>query len=371
MKALLAALLVLSVDLSAAESGEVTLPLAEYLAQRAADAPVATPERPPVEFAVTNAAVTLSLTEGRLTGIARFGVATFAEGWHLVPLIGGEVNVLSVEPADAALVTREGWLALQIRDAGRREVVIEFSSVRGDGASGWGLDLPAVVAGSVEVIAKPADREVLLVSSGTRVDGATAYLTSRAASLEIALTDQRRGPAPKELPKIAVDGATVPKAEFRTRVVADGALFCEAKIVVRHLDRTSWTFRLPKESRLLACTVGGEPASPAVLENGDLALPLDAPGKDRSTVVGITYTGAVSEFDPVRGDFRVALPWTPLFVEEIDWRLTLPGGYEASAFDGNVEVAPAGEGGDLHFQKRLARGEAAAVQIFYTKSVTD
>ena len=79
-------------------------------------------------------------------------------------------------------------------------------------------------------------------------------------------------------------------------------------------------------------------------------------------------TARVAKFDPVRGVLRVELRWTPLFAETITWRLTLPVGYEAGAFEGNVEVAAEPQAETLRSQKHLARSEAPTVQIFYTKT---
>ncbi len=369
LPAVLVALTVVAAQSLAVEGGQVTLPLDEFL-ERGRGEDVALPG-PPIAFAVTRAEVDLKLAEAELTGVASFAVTTFADGWHLVPLIGGAVNVVSITPDGATVVGDEGRLALLVEGKGRREVGLEFASGVADGERGWEFDLPAAVAGAVRVSGVPAGRTAVLTSATARVSGTIAYLTPQAARLRVELTDEPTGPAPKELPKVAVDSATIPRAEYRTRIVADGSLYCEAAVGVRHRESTRWRFRLPEGSQLLACTIDGEPASPGELENGDLELPLAAPRQDGRSLVGITYTASAPAFDPVRGDFRVTLPWTPLFVEEIDWRLALPGGYEASAFEGNVEVAvPAdsAKDGELHFQKHLARGEAAAVQIFYTKS---
>lgn len=262
-------------------------------------------------------------------------------------------------------------LALLFEGVGRREISIDFTGIAAKDGAAWQIDFPPMVAGIVRVVETPEGQDAVVTSATARVRAATAYLATESSRLRIELTATPTGPPPRALPTIVVDRATIPRAEFRTRVVTDGSLHCEARVSVRHRSNTRWTFRLPAASQLLACTINGEPANPGVLENGDLELPIAAPEKDGGSTVGIAYTASVPPFDPVRGDLHVSLPWTPLFVEEIDWRLALPGGYEASAFEGNVEVKPISDGdknGDLHFQKHLTRGEAATVQIFYTKT---
>lgn len=85
----------------------MTLPLDEFLARRSGDAAVEAVPGPPVAFAVARAEVDSKLTGGELTGVASFAVTAFADGWHLVPLIGGAVRVGAVAAGRTAVPTSE------------------------------------------------------------------------------------------------------------------------------------------------------------------------------------------------------------------------------------------------------------------------
>ena len=359
-------LVAVSLHSSAGEDGQVTLSLADYLAERQAAAEIRASDEPPIGEAVTKAVVELAVSEGRLEGSASFEVATYSEGWHVVPLIGGAISVLGITPGDASVVTHEGRLALQVRGEIREEIVVNFESVSSDG-EGWDLDLPGVVSGTVRAAAPPEGSEVSLKSREGRVVGRSVILPTGPSRIEVALVARSEV---RELPRLETDTATVAVAEYRTRVVADGSLLCEARVKLQHRDEVGWQFRIPGDSQLLTCAVGGVATRPIIVEPGLLELPVPAApgGADAGTVLTFSYTARVEDFDPVRGDLEVELPSTPLFVETIDWQLTLPEGYEASAFEGNVEVAPEGNERTLHFQKSLARGDAPTVQIYYVKT---
>jgi hypothetical protein len=85
-------------------------------------------------------------------------------------------------------------------------------------------------------------------------------------------------------------------------------------------------------------------------------------------VVRLSYTAKGAVFEPVEGRLALALAETPLFVDELVWNVALPDGYEATAFEGNVEPFRSAEG--AAFRKRLVRNEAAAVEIYYRKRDT-
>ena len=348
-----------------AETGQVTLPLSDFLETYSRSSSPDEPA-PPIADAITKATLILTASESTLTGTAEFTVATYAPGWHLVTLLGGAVSIRRAEPADTPLVTHDGQLALLVRDEGRHQVTLEIESLATDSPD-WTLDLPAVVSGTLTLTDPPSDWTVKLSSEAARIAGSSAILPARPCQIDIALANISTTP---ELPRVKIDTATIPSAEYHTRVVTDGSLFCEARVKIQHSEEARWQFRLPVGSQLLSCSVDGVPTRPVVLESEALEILVPEPTTETNTssTVIITYTARGNAFDPVRGDLRVELPWTPLFVEKIDWHLTLPDGYEASAFEGNVEVAPESQSGTLRFQKHLARGDSPAVQIFYTKT---
>jgi hypothetical protein len=62
----------------------------------------------------------------------------------------------------------------------------------------------------------------------------------------------------------------------------------------------------------------------------------------------------------------LSLPSTTLFVEQLEWRLSLPDNYAATAFEGNVEPG-SGDSTSIVFTKRLVRGDAPNLEIYYQK----
>lgn len=124
----LVALALLHGSTFAVDSGQVTLPLSEYLANLRTGASSDQLPVPPVGAAVTNATLALTASETALTGTATFSVATFSPGWHLVPLLGGPVSILRTDPTDAPLVTHAGGLAFLVQGTGHHRVTLDVAS---------------------------------------------------------------------------------------------------------------------------------------------------------------------------------------------------------------------------------------------------
>jgi len=172
---------------------------------------------------------------------------------------------------------------------------------------------------------------------------------------------------PRLLPHLEAQTARIPEASYRTQLVIDGSLLCEANLAIQHRGALRWRFTLPKGSELLNCTVDGQATNPLLDEDGSLELVLGAePNADAKSVIALSYTARGAAFAPVEGRLSLLLPGTPLFVESLAWTLALPEGYEPTAFEGNVE--PEGGGGaEMTFRKRLVRNETPALEIYYRK----
>ena len=171
------------------------------------------------------------------------------------------------------------------------------------------------------------------------------------------------------LPVLKPDNARISAATYQTSLVPDGSLKCEALFKIEYRSTFSWRFRLPEGSTLLDCQMNSTPASPVVKTDGELELSIPAPansGNFNSLQISITYTAHGSKFEPVEGKLTLSLPSTPLFIEQLEWRLNLPDNYEATAFEGNVEPA-AGDNTAIVFKKRLVRAETPNLEVYYRR----
>jgi hypothetical protein len=171
------------------------------------------------------------------------------------------------------------------------------------------------------------------------------------------------------LPVLRPDNARVLKAAYQTGLVPDGSLKCEARFKIEYRNGFPWRFHLPDGSVLLDCQINSNPASPVVKSGGELELAIPSAansGTVSSVEVLISYTGRGPKFEPVEGKLALALPSTPLFIEQLEWQLYLPENYETTAFEGNVEPC-AGDNASIRFIKRLVRGDAPNLEIYYRK----
>jgi hypothetical protein len=112
-------------------------------------------------------------------------------------------------------------------------------------------------------------------------------------------------------------------------------------------------------------------ARPIQRENGVIELALPTP-KDGTTSVALVYTAKLKALDPVSGDVGLELPRTALFIERLDWSITLPATFEITAIDGNVSASGStaeSTGGDriISLRKDFCRAERPAVSLFYQR----
>jgi hypothetical protein len=171
------------------------------------------------------------------------------------------------------------------------------------------------------------------------------------------------------LPVLKPDNARILRASYQTGLVPDGSLKCEAGFKIEYRNAFSWGFRLPDGSALLDCQVNSNPTSPVLKADGELELSIPAPANSESVnslMILISYTAQGAQFEPVEGKVALSLPSTTLFVEQLEWRLSLPDNYEATAFEGNVEPG-SGDNTSIVFTKRLVRGDAPNLEIYYRK----
>ena len=171
------------------------------------------------------------------------------------------------------------------------------------------------------------------------------------------------------LPVLKPDNARILKASYQTGLVPDGSLKCEAGFKIEYRNAFSWRFRLPDGSALLDCQVNSTPSNPVVKADGELELSIPAPANSesvKSLIILISYTARGAKFEPVEGKLALSLPSTQLFIEQLEWRLSLPENYEATAFEGNVEPG-SGDDSSIVFSKRLVRAETPNLEVYYRR----
>jgi hypothetical protein len=176
------------------------------------------------------------------------------------------------------------------------------------------------------------------------------------------------------LPRVETAQATVSLAQFETRLVADGSMLVTANYTVQHTAPINWTIDLPLIDQILTCEINQQPSNP--IRRGEnqiefrLAPPDPSENETPSTKVLVSYSIKADVLDRVSGKVALELPLTELFIHRLDWVLALPAGYEPTAVEGNVEIAPAQTGSSaaanhIHLEKELCRGERPAVEIHY------
>lgn len=170
------------------------------------------------------------------------------------------------------------------------------------------------------------------------------------------------------MPRVKTARAMVTQATYSTQVNTEGGIYHEASILVEHNEATQCTVRLPEGGKLLACAVNGAAAEPLLGAAGSLILQL--PKQDNAhtdSKVEYIFTVKNSAMDPVTGKLALALPWTSLFIREIDWVVALPGDYRVTALEGNVVSGTSSKPGSIHLHKTICDGEVPVAALHYTR----
>lgn len=359
------------------DSARVTLSYQEL--RTLIDAAQQKPAPPPavaVPFAVLSAEYDLALTPQSVDGTVSYVVQTFTEGSHLIPLIGENVRIASIEPVDSLLILRDDTYTLVVEGKTRLKVTLKLSSRFRceEGSRTLTLDLPPCPLSRLRVIGIPVGETVSAngnPSPNSDKDSASWQLGA-AKSLQIAVErTAAEKPAPVELKGTRVEmPAIVRSARSDMRVVRDGSYMSTTSWTVRHDGPLNWTLAMPEKCQLLACKVSGENVAPILQDNQTWVIPLPAPKSRDDTTIELTYSGQQAGFEPVRGEFVGTLPSTSLLVEKLEWRLQIPRPYEIVAIQGNVDFVPGGNSSELQLTRELGRADAANVHVFYQKPET-
>jgi hypothetical protein len=365
-------------------AGEVSL---ELTVPKIAEAPKPPPPITPSHWQ-TQSQVLVRFAEGRLRFAARvFARADDGSGLDLtlaLPANAGAITVTGEDVADWSQTRADdGRRLLRIRwktrDVLDRELTLSYAVPQSSLAEQWALQAPT----------SPDDKDArhlfaILPADGLELKGdalrsavesrrlpewmraeigGAAFMTAESAAQLVLQTHW--------LPAIATAEAIVSEARGGLRLVADGATQTAVTYTIKHAAPLAWRLELPEKVELLSCTVGGVAARPIQRENGVIELALPTP-KDGTTSVALVYTAKLKALDPVSGDVGLELPRTALFIERLDWSITLPATFEITAIDGNVSASGStaeSTGGDriISLRKDFCRAERPAVSLFYQR----
>ncbi len=348
------------------------------------------PAPPPVPSAWQIAAEALvRFDDGRLVYQTRLRAAADAgAGLTLELALPAAANVLRVDGADldrwrverSPDGPRRLLVAWKTPDLLRRELFVDYELPQPTPEGDWPLVVPRTVPSPSET---PAAAYTLALPEGLEFPGAVPGDPRTVPRWLMAPLENRpfvtlRHPGEtvahaRRLPRVPTAPATVDEAEYRTRLVADGATLTEARLAVRHDGPFTFTVALPAGAALLACAVNGRETPPVDRGDGrlEVALPAAAPASGAVTRVTFSCTGrTAAPLQPVAGQVALTLPQTDLFTQTLRWNLQIPDAYELTALDGNVELAPAvKDAADpaIHLRKELLKGERPAAELFYQK----
>ena len=128
---------------------------------------------------------------------------------------------------------------------------------------------------------------------------------------------------------------SIASARLHTVVSGDGAAATHARFHVSLAEKTTLRLTLPEQAELLALTVDGRPTALA-REEGSLHFYL-MPGAaaDQPVAVDLAYTTAARR----GGRALLAAPAIHAPVEDVEWRVTLPGGRRLAAHRGSLVLA--------------------------------
>ncbi len=315
----------------------------------------------------------------------------------------GDEAVL-VLPRSARVLTANGddgatWEALRASDGGKlirirwatqeildREVVLIWEVPQAPLAKRWKLIAPQI-DGEVDGVESPflfvvAEVEGLQILAGDgtrlpvsrqlpawlrdRVTGDYVSVSTRGGALEL---------APRWLPRVETPDATVALAKIKQKLVPGGAVLTKASYEIEHDAAVKWLVVLPEGGEILSCRVGGKVSRPVLREGGGLEFSLpslkaeDPKSTGGTTWVEFSYASQYAPLDPVEGVLQIELPLTELFIQQIDWHLEIPGRYQPTAAEGNVEIVVGKkDAAGLHFRKQLCRGVRPGIELYYRRA---
>ncbi|MEI8311890.1 MAG: hypothetical protein WCH98_14165 [Verrucomicrobiota bacterium] len=323
------------------------------------------PAEPPVPFAVLSAEYRLVPGDASLSGSAEFEVRSFRSDALLIPLVADSVVVSRVEPAESAIIVRDGFYNLLVEGSKRQTVTLHLDwRGKKDGETVsflCGINPAAISNLELAPVPEGATADVVGAVRGSKPG--TWHLGS-GGKLEIRTAKKTVGLAET----VVAMPAVVREANSAMRIVADGTFFNTTSWKIRHNTAVAWKLALGDDTQVVSCRVAGRACAPVL--TGKNTIEVRLPESDSETTVEIAYTGKSSAFEPVRGEFSVSLPSMDLLIESMNWSLVLPVQFSPLAVEGNCEFSPGDSKNELRLRKELIRGESPSVRVFYQKPET-
>lgn len=183
---------------------------------------------PPVESTMVSARYQLAFNGDQAAGSAEFEIQEFTNKWTVMPLLGTEAQLESVEPADVQVIIRDNYYALVSDKPGKQLVTIRFAARATPVTEGSQLRLPVAPASinTLTVTGIPP-KQALRVADATELSedkaGATFQLAPR-DSLEVNIVPEKSLAAPVlstwNVEPQAFVQFTDGKLVYQTRIVA-------------------------------------------------------------------------------------------------------------------------------------------------------
>ena len=139
--------------------------------------------------------------------------------------------------------------------------------------------------------------------------------------------------------KASVVKTRIERIEADSVITEGGTVMTKATYRVKNNQAQFLKLHLPGGSKLLSAFTNGREIQP-VMDNATLLIPLDK-STDASFPVEIAWLSKIGHFKVI-GKRTVLLPFSPVSIGEMAWRLYTPEKFQMFYFSGNVELKPSG-----------------------------
>lgn len=318
----------------------------------------------PVNFTVLSSKVALTLKETSAQGTLTFDVQAFLEEPQLIPLVNNAVSIDRVEGEDANIVLKDGfyWLLIEGRKRQRVTLHIAWPGKVEDNSIFFECNITPAVISALEISPLPNGQTVEILGA-ILTEKPGIWRLSQLGKLDIHFKKEQSEPPGTVIPMPAI----VHEATSSMRMVRDGTFFNATVWKIQHNSSLTWRIRPGKGFQVVSCLVEGNPSIPVLVDEETLEIRVP----EHASTVELSYTGKTASFEPVRGNFSIALPSTELLVERLDWSLSLPDTFGPIAVEGNCEFLSGNSQNELLLRKELCRDEAPTVRVFYQKLETN
>jgi hypothetical protein len=212
----------------------VTIPYSELktLWTAAQQVPVITAAPlPPVDSTLVSAHYQLAINGEQATGSVDFETQDFTDQWIVMPLLGTEAQLESVQPADAQIIVRDGFYAFVSNHPGKQVISIRFAAKVNAVPDGAQLRM-AIAPASINTLTVTGvpQKQALRVADGTEVsedNTGAKFLVAPKDHLEVNILAEKSLAAPIpsawNIEPQAFVHLTDGKLAYQTRVAASAS----------------------------------------------------------------------------------------------------------------------------------------------------